>query len=216
MPELDFAYLGARAERYAAVPTVTLQLRISESTGAQVHAVALRCQIRVEPHRRRYTAAEAEQLLDLFGDTSRWGDTLKPLQLASVSQMVPGFTGGADIDLALPCTYDLEVASTRYFRALEDGDIPLLLLYSGTVFYRLDGALAVQQIPWSHETSVRLPVRVWQDVVEQYFPNSGWIRLDLDTLRSLASYKSRMATTTWDATVMSLLDAAAQQPEPAP
>ena len=37
---------------------------------------------------RRYTAAEAERLADLFGETSRWADTLKPMQFATVSAMV--------------------------------------------------------------------------------------------------------------------------------
>jgi len=208
MPELGFEFLGARAERYSLVPTLSLRLRISETTGVAVHAIALRCQIRVEPHRRRYSEQEAEGLFDLFGDTSRWADTLKPLQLATISTMVPGFTGSTEIDLAVPCSYDLEVASAKYFRALDDGDVPLLLLYSGTLFYLLDGRFAVSQIPWSQETRVGVPVRTWQDVVEEHFPHSAWIRLDLDTLRALGGYKSRIAAATWDATVRGLLDAA--------
>ena len=39
-----------------------------------------------------------------------------------------------EIDLQVPCTYDLEVASARYLQGLDDGTIPLLLLFSGTVF----------------------------------------------------------------------------------
>jgi len=208
MPELEFEYLGARAERFSLLPTLTLRLRVTETTGCPVHAIALRCQIRVQPQRRRYSAQEAESLFDLFGDTSRWADTLKPLQLATVSTMVPGFTGSTEIELQVPCSYDLEVASTKYFRALEDGAVPLLLLYSGTLFYPRERGFAVQQIPWSQETSVEVPVQTWRDVVEQHFPHSGWIRLDLDTLRALGAYKSRTAATTWDATVRDLLRAA--------
>jgi hypothetical protein len=213
MPEITFDVLGARAERYSLVPTLTLRIRVGEATGVAVHAIALRCQIRVEPHRRRYSEQEAEALYDLFGETARWADTLKPLQFANVSTMVPGFTGSTEIDLPVPCSYDLEVASTKYFRALDDGDIPLLVLYSGTLFYLLDGRFAVEQIPWSRETSVAVPVTTWRAVVEEHFPNAAWIRLDLDTLRALGTYKSRTATPTWDATVLSLLQAAAK-PEP--
>jgi hypothetical protein len=70
--ELVFDWLGARAERFSVVPTLTLCLRISETTGQPVDAIALRCQIRIEPHRRRYGEAEARRLHDLFGDPSRW------------------------------------------------------------------------------------------------------------------------------------------------
>ena len=113
---------------------MNLKLRISETSGQRIEAIALRCQIRIEPARRRYTPAEEERLNDLFGDTSRWADTLKPLQFATVSAMVPGFTGSTEIDLPVPFSYDLEIGSARYFAGLESGEIPLLLLFSGTVF----------------------------------------------------------------------------------
>ncbi len=65
-------------------------------SGQRVEAIALRCQIRIEPARRRYADDEAERLNDLFGETQRWADTLKPLQFTNVSIMVPGFTGSTD------------------------------------------------------------------------------------------------------------------------
>jgi Family of unknown function (DUF6084) len=203
--ELAFECVGARAERYAAVPTLTLQLRITESTGARVEAIALRCQIRIEPHQRRYSAAEATRLHDLFGDTDRWADTLKPLQVATVSTMVPGFAGGITTDLPLACSYDLEIASTRYASGLDDGVIPLLLLFSGTVFGSRDGRLQVQQVPWSSETSYPLPVTVWRETVDAHFPNSAWLRVHRDTLDALQRYKSRNALPTWDSTLAALL-----------
>ena len=155
MAELVFDWNGARAERFSVVPTLTLSLRISETTGQSVDAIALRCQIRIEPQRRRYSGTEAERLHDLFGDTTRWADTLKPLQFAMVSVMVPGFSGSTEIDLPVPISYDMEIASTRYLASLDDGEVPLLLLFSGTVFAIVDGRLQVQQVPWSKETSCR-------------------------------------------------------------
>src|SRR6516162_1096040 len=134
MAELTFRCTQASASRYAATPTLSFKLSVTEGSGVRVHAIALRCQIRIEPHRRTYSAAEARRLNDLFGDTSRWADTVKPIQLAMVSAMVPGFTSLTELDLQVPCTYDLEVASARYLQALDDGTIPLVLLFSGTVF----------------------------------------------------------------------------------
>src|SRR5437588_5013331 len=111
-----------------------LRLRICEAGGEQIHGILLRCQIRIEPRRRRYTEGEQEQLYDLFGEPQRWGDTVKTLLWTHVALMVPGFEGQAEIDLPLPCSYDFEVAGSKYFQALEDGDIPLLLLFSRTIF----------------------------------------------------------------------------------
>jgi hypothetical protein len=205
MTDLVFDCVEARADRYSAVPAMTLRLRISETSGAPVSAIALRCQIRIEPQRRRYSAAEAAALHDLFGDTDRWADTVKPIQLATLSTMVPSFTGSIDHDLPLPCTYDLEIASTKYFSALEDGAIPLLLLYSGTVFAVADGRMVVQQVPWSKESSFPLPVPVWRETVGLHFPDSAWFRVSLDTMAALRQYKSRNALPTWDSTLAALL-----------
>ena len=38
--------------------------------------------------------------------------------------------------LPVPLTYDFEVATAKYFHGLEDGEIPLLLLFSGTIFVK--------------------------------------------------------------------------------
>src|SRR6202453_4190377 len=114
MADLLFGCTGAVAERYAAPPTLTFALTITERSGVKIHAIALRCQLRIEPHRRRYSADEARRLSDLFGDPSRWAETVKPIQLATVSTMVPGFTSLTEIEVPVPCTYDLEVASARY------------------------------------------------------------------------------------------------------
>jgi hypothetical protein len=204
--ELVFDCIGASAERFAVVPSMTLRLRITDTDGDKVDAIALRCQIRIEPHLRRYSETEAERLHDLFGDTSRWADTVKPLQLTTLSIMVPGFTGSTEVDLPLPCTYDLEIASTKYFSALEDGVIPLLLLFSGTVFGNKDGRLQVRQVPWSKESSFQLPVKVFREMVDLHFPNSAWFRVQRETMDALQRFKSRHALPTWDSTLTALLD----------
>ena len=138
-----------------------------------MNAVALRCQLRIEPHRRTYSEAETPLLADLFGTPDRWGDTLKPLQFAEVAVMVPGFTGATEIDLPVPCSYDLEVAANKYFASLEDGEIPLLLLFSGTVFVRTPTGFTVDQIPWTSEARRRVPVAVWREADGPLLPRLG-------------------------------------------
>jgi hypothetical protein len=212
MANLIFGCTEARADPYAVTPTLTFPLTITESSGASVHAIALRCQIRIEPHRRRYSAAEAQRLHDLFGDTSRWADTVKPIQLATITTMVPAFTAVTEVDLNMPCTYDLEVASARYLHGLDDGTIPLLMLFSGTVFLATDVGYSVELVPWSAEASYRMPVTIWQDLVNAHFPGSVWLRFSHETLDALSVFKAERALPTWDATLNALL-AEAQGPK---
>jgi hypothetical protein len=216
MAELSFDCVGAQAERYAVVPSFTLQLRISETSGQRVDAIALRCQIRIEPARRRYTDDEAERLNDLFGDVQRWADTLKPVQFANISIMVPGFTGSTEIDMPVPLTYDMEIGATRYFAGLDEGEAPLLLLFSGSVFSLADGRMSVTQVPWSKEASYRLPIAIWREAIDAHFPNSSWIRLTSTAMDELLRYKMRKALPTWEAAVLALLDEAAEPSEPSP
>jgi hypothetical protein len=203
--ELTFGCTAAVSERYAATPTLTFTLTITESSGVRVHAIALRGQIRIEPHRRGYSGDEARRLHDLFGDRSRWAETVKPIQLATVTTMVPSFTAVTEVDLRVPCTYDLEVASARYLRGLDDGTVPLLMLFSGTVFVADGSGYSVEPVPWSSEAAYRMPVSVWQDAVDEHFPGSAWLRCSRETLDALSDFKARHALPTWDATLAALL-----------
>lgn len=205
MSELVFDCIDVQPDRYGASPTLLFKLRISETTGESVHAMALRCQMRIEPVRRRYTDEEADHLMDLFGEPSRWGETLNPIQFANVSIMVPGFRGSTEIDLPVPCTYDLEVASARFFNSLEGGEIPLLLLFSGSVFTKGATGFAVEQVPWHKEAQVRLPVSTWRELMDLFFPGTAWIRVSHETLDALQSYKGVRAIPSWDQTLEMLL-----------
>jgi hypothetical protein len=211
MFDLVFDCVDCKPDPYAASPTLVFKLRIAETTGARLHSVGLRCQIRIEPQKRRYSATESEHLTDLFGTPDRYGDTLHPMQLATVPVNVQGFSGSTDIDLPVTFSYDLEVATGRYFDALTDGEIPLILLFSGTAFYRgADGAIVAGQVPWDKEATYRLPVAVWREMIDQFFPNSGWLMLHRDTLGALTRFKGREALAGWDEVMAVLLQRAGE------
>nr|MBA2697314.1 hypothetical protein [Nocardioidaceae bacterium] len=192
-------------EPYAAAPQLTARLRIEEASGEPVHAIALRSQVRIEPQRRRYSEDEESGLLDMFGTRERWFDTLKPFMWMQCSAMVQGFTGITEVDLAMPCTYDFEVTWSKYLHALRESDIPVVFLFSGTVFTRGVSGFGVDQVPWDRESRYPIPVQVWRDMIDHYFPNTGWLRLQHETIEALSHYKSVRGLTTWEDAVASLL-----------
>ena len=211
MTTLSFAVLHGRAEPFAAVPTIMLRLRVEEADGFSVHALALRCQIRIEPQRRRYGPEEEKELYELFGETPQWGDSLRPFLWTHVSTTIGKFDGATEFDLPVECTYDFDVAGAKYMHALTDGDIPLLLLFSGTAFTRGPSGFSVEPLSWSLEASHKLPVSVWRAMMDLYFPNSGWIRIDRDTLNSLQRFRASRGLPTWGHAFEQLLKEAGEE-----
>ena len=210
---LRFEVVGARAEPYAVQPTIVLRLRVVAEPGVVVHAIALHCQIRIEPQRRRYLPEEEGRLVDLFGERVRWGETLRPFLWTHVGITITGFEATTEVDLPITCTYDFEVAAAKYLHGLDDGEIPILLLFSGTVFRDAPagGGFAASPVAWHEEASYRLPVRVWRDVMDRYFPNSGWIRVSRDTLDALTRFKAARALPTWEEAFEHLLKEAGEE-----
>jgi hypothetical protein len=212
MTGLAIGVVDVRPQEHAAAPHLLFRLRITESSGETVHAVALRAQLRIEPQLRGYDDDEQSGLRDLFGTADRYATTLKPLLWAHAATMVQGFQGGTEVDLPVACTYDFDVAATKYLHALRDGDVPLLLLFSGTVFTRGATGFTVEQLPWSLEARCRLPVSAWRNLMDLYFPGGGWIRLSRDSLDALGRYRSDRGLTSWDETVAVLLPTEAVLP----
>jgi Family of unknown function (DUF6084) len=216
MPDLSFRVSGAEAVSLAAQPLISLKLQISNApAGETIHAVNLRTQIQIEAPRRHYDSEEKERLLDLFGSPERWGKTLRPFLWTHVSTVITSFSGTTAAELQVPCTFDFNVAATKYFHAVSDGEVPLILLFSGTVFYAgSEGALQVAPISWDKEAPFRLPVRVWREMMDLYYPNSAWLSLRRDVFERLYQYKVQRCIPTWEDALEGLL--AAQQEEALP
>jgi Family of unknown function (DUF6084) len=207
LPQLAFRVEEASALEHAAAPTLRFGLRIDAPDGERIRSILLHTQVQIAARRRRHEPAEEDRLFELFGERERWGSTLRTLPWLRTTQVVPGFTGTTTLDLEVPCTYDFDVAASRYLHALEDGEVPLELLFSGTVFYAgASGLLQTAQIAWDREAEYALPVAVWRDTMERYFPGTAWLRLRSSTFDRLHAYRSRNALTSWEDAIDSLLD----------
>jgi hypothetical protein len=207
MPDLSFQMAGAESLPYAASPTIVFKVNVKNADPAEhIESVMLRAQIRIETKLRPYDARAEEHLLELFGPRPMWSTTQRSMLWAQVTAAVPRFVGETMADLPVTCTYDFNVASAKYFHGLEHGHVPLLFLFSGTVFYRDgQGALQISLISWVNEASWRMPVATWKETMEHYFPNSAWLRLRKDVFDRLYRYKAQRTLPTWEAALEELL-----------
>jgi hypothetical protein len=201
-PELAFAVEGAEPLAHAAVPTLRFSLRVESDL--PVRSVLLDVQVQIAARRRPYDEAAHERLFELFGPTENWGTSLRTLLWTRTTLVVPPFSAAAVVDLDIPCSYDLEVLASRYFDALQDGDVPLEFLFSGTVF--AGTPLQVTRISWEKEAEYRLPVAVWKETLERHFRGTAWLRLGKPAFDRLSAYKSRHALASWDEAIDGLLE----------
>lgn len=209
MPELHFQVENVSATTNAATPQLSFKIRISNSEQQPIHSIALRAQVQIEPVRRRYTEEEKTYLRELFGEPEQWNKSLQPLLWTIANVNVPGFKGNTVIEIPVPCTFDFNVAMTKYIYGLEDGELPISLLFSGTVFYAGPAVgLQVAQIPWDREASYRLPVRVWKEMMDRYYPNGAILSLRREVFDRLYEFKLQNRIATWDLVFERMLEIA--------
>jgi alpha-ketoglutarate-dependent taurine dioxygenase len=206
MPDLSFRVDAAAVLEFAAVPALQFNLRVDEASGEAVQAIMLNVQIRIAPRQRLYSSGEQDRLQEVFGAPAQWAAGMNSLLWAQVVRQVPRFSGSTEVDLVVPCSYDFEVASNKYFDALEAGEVPLEFLFSGTVFYTSATGLQAAPIPWEKEASFRLPVATWRAAMEHYFPGSAWIRLRRDVFDRLYQYRVRAGFPSWEGALERLLE----------
>ncbi len=216
MPDLSISVEKAAAVPFGASPAIAFELCVRNGDPAEaIHTIVLRCQFQIEVTRRRYTAGDQEQLRDLFGEPERWGQTLRNMPWTNTSVIVPAFTGMASVSVPVPCSFDFNIAATKYFAGLSEGEIPLCLMFSGTIFYGDAGrTVQVAPISWETETHYRLPVAVWKEMMDLYYPNTAWLTLRRDVFEKLHQYKMRYGIPTWEETIERMLQEAALGAQP--
>jgi hypothetical protein len=207
IPDLNFNIETAEALRFAASPHIVFKLRVDNGSGAPIHSVFLKCQIQLDVSQRQYSADEQQRLTDLFGEPERWGETLRSVLWTNISTIIPAFDAGTVVDLQVPCTFDFNVATTKYLAAISDGDIPVSLYFSGTIFYAGEN-LSIQAAPisWEKEAFYRMPVQVWREMMDAYYPNTAWLCFRRDVFDRLNAYKAQHGIPTFDQVLLRMME----------
>lgn len=213
MPDLSFEIVAANPLRDMITPALAFDLRVTNRFPEQlIQAVLLRCQIQIEVARRRYNSIEQSQLRELFDTPSRWGDTLRPMTWANTSVNMPAFLGSTVYPIAVPCTFDFSVATTKYFHGLAGGEVPLTFLFSGSVLYDAgEGALQVAPISWNKEARFRLPVQAWKSLMDLHYPNAACLHLRRDVFDELYRFKMSEGLATFDDAIQRMLTIAERE-----
>jgi hypothetical protein len=132
--------------------------------------------------------------------------TARSFLWSQVDVLVPGFTGATTFRLPVQCSYDHELVAAKYFHSVRDGEVPLAFNFNGTVHYRGDdGRVQMALVPWSCSSEFRMPVSVWRELIERYYPHTAWVALHTETLDALAREKARRGCPTFDACIAELL-----------
>ena len=211
-PWLALEVSDVRPVDHAAAPTLSFTLEIDDRSGRDVFAVALTIQILLEPIKRKYDDATRESLIELFGEPGRWATTARRMVWSSESVLVHAFKGSTSVEVPVLCNYDLELAATRYFSALPDGEVPLVWHFNGSVYYGgADDRVQVVPIPWDTVAEYNMPVAAWRTMIDRHYPNRGWVALDAGTAERLGRLKAGRGLHTVDQTVNELLDEAERE-----
>ena len=207
LPAPEFSILGVEPIPHAAAPTLLFTGQVSETSGREVYAIALRSQVMIDPARRSYDDPTRERLVELFGEPERWGATTHSFLWAELSVLVQSFTGTTTFRLPMQCNYDLEIAATKYLHSVPGGEVPLSFHFTGTIFYRGEAdRLQIVKVPWDCTVRFGMPASVWRQMIEEHYPNGGWVRLADETLERLGRHKAEAGHPTFDAAVTDLLE----------
>jgi hypothetical protein len=194
MPELDFKITGLEPGVRGMTPLLNFNVDVTSTPDTEkIHTVTLQAQIQIQSPQRAYTAREKEKLTDIFGPPERWGQTLRAKLWTHASTVVRAFSGRTAAVFSVPCTFDLNVMATKYFYALDDGDIPLLFLFSGSIFYEADDG--------------RLQVKTWRDLMDHHYPGTAWLTLNREVFDRLYAFRREQGFAGWNEALDALLNA---------
>lgn len=208
MPDLDLRITDVEPAARGMAPLLLFHLEVTNSPAEEeIQSATLQVQIQFQCPQRAYNSSEKEKLVELFGMPERWGQTLRNRLWTLATATLGSFRGSTTARMAVPCSFDLNVSAAKYFYGIEEGDVPLLFLFSGTVFYSAqDGRLQAQRISHEKECKWRMPARVWRELMDHHWPNSAWIAMHRDVFDRLCEFKRRNGLPTWEQTFERLLE----------
>ncbi len=210
--EPEFKVVSAEPVARSVEPALSFKGTITDASQRPVYLIALTAIVVVEPGKRSYAPGERERLMELFGGPERWASTTGAFRWAATSAMVHGFTGEGEFELVVPVSYDLEIASAKYFGALDEGGtVPLRFHFNGSILYeRGDGRVQTTPVPWDRSERFEMPMEAWTTAHRRAPPLRNWVPLHSETVSRIEDLKAKMGAPTFDDAVTRIIDRAEQ------
>jgi hypothetical protein len=205
-PTLSFRIAGAEPVPFSVAPQLTVSLAIhAEPESVPVHSILLGVQAQIQAQSRGYSQGEAASLKPLFGEGAVFQRALRSLHWCQTTVLVPSFRGSTRAGVALPCPLEFSAAVGTWFAALEEGSVPLQLLFRGTVFYEGPEGLTTAPVPWSAEANHPLPRETWNAAVKEHWPGCSLLALPRQSLERLAAFGATRGIATVEGALEKLL-----------
>ena len=208
MPDLSFQVEGAEVVANAATPLLAFKLRLTDANPEQtIHTVALRCQIQLEVTRRKYTRGRS-------GAPARSVWRAQPLGPDPAKSFVDARQSGRAFVhrerrwSIFPClALSISMWRRPNISMVWRTEKCRFACSSAARFFMpaREGGLQVAPISWDKEARFKLPVKVWRDMMESYYPNSAWLCLHKDAFDRLYQYKVRHGIPTWEEALESIV-----------
>lgn len=212
MPDLAFAVTGVRAVADGWIPLLEFTLEIQSRPECEdVRALLLQIEVHIQPSegtsRRMLSACPGESSAARGSGVA--AGAARRYRWTHVHTTVPAFAGTIAVPLLVPCSYDLNLAATRWFAACASDTVELAFEVGGTIIHMGDGAgLQVQPIPCGRDAIFAIPGATWMAMMEQHYPNSAWLYCRRDVIERLHAFKSDGDFDTWEEALEELLAAA--------
>ena len=196
---------------YGASPLLSFKLRVT-NTGPEesIHTVVLRAQIQIEVTRRHYTQRGTVQASGPIWRAGSLGPNSAQFFVDPRDRGGPAALPKRPlVELQVPCTFDFNVAATKYFHGLVRTEIYRSISFSAARFFMPtdQDQLQVAPISWEKEAKFKLPLKTWKDLIDHYYPNSAWLYLRRDVFDRLYQYKVRHGIPTWEQVIERVLAA---------
>ena len=206
--EPEFKVVSVEPVARSVEPALSFKGTISDASMRPVYMIALTAIVVVEPGKRSYGPGERERLMELFGGPERWASTTGAFRWAGTQTMVHGFTGEGEFELVVPVSYDLEIASAKYFGALDEGgSAPLRFHFNGSILYeRGDGRVQMTPVAWDRSERFEMPMDAWTRLTAEHHPFRNWVPLHSETVARIEGLKANMGAPTFEDAVSRILD----------
>ena len=201
MPDLGFKFEGAESAKFAASPQINFKLRLNNSDPYGSNSFR---RLAVSDSTRGYATPLYRGGATKAARSVRRTRALEPDSAQSALDSreceCPSLSAGKLLSISRCHARSISTWARRnIFMGWATDKCPSASCSAELFSMRaMASPLQVAPISWDKEARFNLPVKVWHDMMDSYYPNTAWIHLRRDVFERLYDYKVRHGIPTWE------------------